>query len=248
MINIREMSKKEEKIFITDNPLAQSSLKHDAMAAFEECAKLETLVKDFGLPLTREIVTDCLTLRKDVMSVPTEGTAKFVGEKSEAERFSREFTPVEVWRNNEHLQAAFDAMLKGVEAQGGRAADIKQHKEALKKDFDKLLSDIYGVFHVNRLTIKTDALLRYFDIENDSIVLVPDFDERIKADTATYATKEDAKAACNLHREIAKQLNKLADLMKNVPRYEFAEELDKLFFQSEDGTIQATPIDYDLFT
>ena len=53
------MSKKEEKIFITDNPLAQSSLKHDVMAAFEECAKLVTLVKDFGMPLTREIVTDC---------------------------------------------------------------------------------------------------------------------------------------------------------------------------------------------
>lgn len=242
------MKKKEEKIFITDNPLAQSSLKHDVMAAFEECAKLETLVKDFGMPLTREIVTDCLTLRKDVESVPAEGTAKFVGEKSEAERFSHEFTPVEVWRNNEHLQAAFDAILRDVEAHGGRTADIKQRKEALQKDFDKLLCDIYGVFHVNCLTIKTDALLRYFDIENDCIVLASDFDERIKADTATYATKEDAKDACVLHREIAKQLNTLADLMKNVPRYEFAAELDKLFYQSEEGTIQATPIDYDLFT
>lgn len=218
------------------------------MAAFEECAKLETLVKDFGLPLTCEIVTDCLTLRKDVESVPAEGTAKFVGEKSEAERFSHEFTPVEVWRNNEHLQTAFDAMLRDVEAQGGRTADIKQRKEALQKDFDKLLCDIYGVFHVNRLTIKTDALLKYFDIENDGIVLVSDFEDRLKADTATYATKEDAKNACVLHRKIAKQLNTLADLMKNVPRYEFAAELDKLFYQSEEGTIQATPIDYDLFT
>ncbi len=242
------MKKKEEKIFITDNPLAQSSLKHDVMAAFEECAKLETLVKDFGLPLTREIVTDCLTLRKAVESLPAEGTAKFFGEKSEAERFHREFIPVEVWRNIEHLQAAFDAMVQEIVVQGGRAAYIKQRKEALKSDFDKLLEEIYGVFHIGRLTVRTDALLRYFDIENDSIVLVPDFDERVKADTATYATKEDAKDACVLHREIAKQLNTLADLMKNVPRYEFAEELDKLFYQSEEGTIQATPIDYDLFT
>lgn len=242
------MSNKEEKIFITDNPLAQSSIKHDVMAAFEECAKLKTLVKDFGFPLTREIVTDCLTLRKDVESIPAEGTAKFVGEKSQTERFAREFTTVEVWRNNEHLQAAFDAFLRDVEAQGGRTADIKQRKEALQKDFDRLLCDIYGVFHVNRLTIKTDELLKYFDIENDGIVLVSDFDDRLKADTATYATKEDAKNACVLHRKIAKQLNTLADLMKNVPRYEFAAELDKLFYQSEEGTIQATPIDYDLFT
>ena len=134
------MSKKEEKrIFITDNPLAQSMLKREVMDAFNECVKLETLVKDFGLPLTREIVTDCLTLRRGVENVPTEGTSRWVGEKAEAERFAREFVPVEVWRNSEHLQAAFDTMLQEAEAQGGRAADIKQRKEALQKDFDKLL-------------------------------------------------------------------------------------------------------------
>ena len=242
------MTKKEEKIFVTDNPLVQSSLKHDVMAAFEKCTKLETLVKDFGMPLTREIVTDCLTLRKEVESVPAEGAAKFIGEKSEAERFAREFTPVEVWRNNEHLRAAFDVILQGIEAQGGRNADIKQRKEALKRDFDKLLGDIYGVFHVNLHTIRTDTLLRYFDVENESVVLVPDLDERLKADTATYATTAEGKSACNLHREIARHLNALADLMKNVSRCEFVIELDKLFYLSEDKTIQATPIDYDLFT
>lgn len=242
------MRKKTEKIFITENPLAKSSLKSDVLKAFERCGELETLVKDFGLPLTRDIVADCLTLRKETKQIPVEGTAKFVGDKSQAERFQKEFMPVEVWANSEHLQAAFDAMLHEVDAQGGRAADIVQRKEALKSGFDKLLEDIYGVFHVNLLTIKTDALLRYFDIKNESIILVSDFDERLEADTATYATTEGAKAACNLHREIAKKLNTLADLMKNVPRNEFAEELDKLFFQSEDGAIQATPIDYDLFT
>ena len=242
------MSKKEEKIFITDNPLAQSMLKREVMDAFNECAKLETLVKDFGLPLTREIVTDCLTLRREIENVPAEKTSRWVGEKSETERFAKEFVPVEVWRNSEHLQAAFDVMLKDAETQGGRASDIKQRKDVLKSEFEQLLENLYGVFHIKRLTIKTDKLLRYFDIENDSIVLVPDFDERLKADTATYATKEEAKAACNLHRDIAKQLNELADLMKKAARYEFVVELHKLFFQSEDGTIQATPIDYDLFT
>lgn len=241
------MSKKE-KVFITDNPLAKSSLKRDVLDAFEECPKLETLVKDFGLPLTREIVTDCLTLRKEIENVPADNTSRWVGEKSEAEHFAKEFVPVEVWRNSEHLQAAFDVILQAAEKQGGRAADIKQRKDVLQSDYNKLLEDIYGVFHVNRLTIKTDKLLRYFDVENDSIVLVPDFEDRLKADTATYAKTENGINACNLHRDIAKQLSALADLMKNVPRYEFAAELNKLFFQSEDGAIQATPIDYDLFT
>lgn len=239
---------KEEKIFITDNPLAQTQLKGEVMGAFEQCAKLETLVKDFGLPLTREIVTDCLTLRRGIENVPAEGTKKWVGEKSEAARFAREFTPVEVWRNSEHLQAAFEVMLKEAEAQGGRASDIKQRKDTLKSEYDKLLENIYGLFHINLLTIKTDSLLQYFDVKNDSIVLVSDFDDRLKADTATYAKKAEGIAACNLHRDIAKQLNAFADLMKNVARYEFVTGLDRLFYQSEDGTIQATPLDYDLFT
>ena len=70
----------------------------------------------------------------------------------------------------------------------------------------------------------------------------------LKEKVEQTATKEEAKAACNLHRDIAKQLNALADLMKKAARYEFVVELHKLFYQSEDGTIQATPIDYDLFT
>lgn len=242
------MRKKEERIFITDNPLAEQSLKHDVMAAFERCGELGTLVKDFGLPLTRDIVTDCLTLRKETERIPVEGTTKWVGDDSDAKRFAREFQPVEVWANCEHLKAAFEVLLQEVETQTGRAADIKQRKETLQSDFDKLLGDIYGVFHINRRIIKTDCLIRYFDIVNDSIVLVADFDKRLKEDTATYATTSEAKEACNLHRDIAEKLNALAVLMKNVPRYEFGDELDKLFYQSEDGTIQATPIDYDLFT
>lgn len=240
------MSKKDNRIFVTDNPLAQSSIKRDVLGAFDKCGKLETLIKDFGLPLTRDIVTDCLTLSKETERVPAERTTKWVGEKADAERFSNEFKPVEVWRNNEHLKAAFEKML--LEVQGERVADINQRKETLKSGFDNLLEDIYGVFHIGNLVVDTNHLLRYFDIKNDSIVLAGDFDERLKADTATYATKEEAKDACKLHREIALQLNKLGDLMKNVPRSEFAAELDKLFFLSEDDAIQATPIDYDLFT
>ena len=242
------MFKKEEKIFVTDNPLTQSSLKSEVLKAFERCAKLETLVKDFGLPLTRDIVKDCLTLRKETRNVQVEGTAKWVGESSEAKHFPREFKPVEIWRNNEHLQIAFNTMLKEAEAQGGRVADIKQRKDELQSEFDILLDDIYNVFHINRQTIETGSLLKYFDIENNSIVLIADFDERLKEDTATYATTTEAKDACILHREIAEKLDALAALMKNVPRYEFASELNKLFYLTEDGKIQATPIDYDLFT
>lgn len=239
--------KKVEKIFITDNPYAQNSLKNDVMRALERCAKLEALLKDFGLPVTREIVTDCLTLRKDTESIPYEETTKWVGEKSV--RFAREMVSVEVWRNSEHLQTAFDTMLAETDTQDARTSDIKRRKDTLKVEFDKLLEDIYGVFHINLLTISTDALLKYFDIKNDSIVLVSDFEERLKAETATYATKEESKYAFNLHREIAGKLNELADLLKEVDRTELANELDRLFCLSDDGrTIQASPIDYDLYT
>jgi hypothetical protein len=78
--------------------------------------------------------------------------------------------------------------------------------------------------------------------------LPKNIDELIKADTATYATTEKGKAAYQLHKQIAENLNALADMMKNASRNNFTSNLETLFFEGEDGNVHPTPIDYDLFT
>ena len=237
---------KEEKIFVTDNPLMESELKHNVMATFDQCGKLEALLYDFGFPITREIVTDCLTLHKEVVSIPIEGRVKWVGENDV--RFAKEYAPTEEWRNDEHLQAERKRIENDIVANDERPADREAKINALMTDYDKLLGKIYGLFHIQKHTIETSDFLRYFEIADGHIILPKDFDERLKADCATYAETKQGKAACHLHREAAGTLNRLAGMLKSVARYEFVTGLDRLFYQSEDGTILAAPIDYDLFT
>ena len=112
-------------------------------------------------------------------------------------------------------------------------------------DYDKLLGKIYGLFHIQKHTIETSDFLRYFEIADGHIILPEDFDERLKADCATYAETKQGKAACKRHRDIAESLNELAGMMRNVS---FAHSLHNLFIIDEKGHISAAPIDYDLFT
>ncbi len=244
--NFIEKMKTEEKIFVTDNPILETELKRRVLSAFEPCKKAAQLLKDFGFPLTQENVSDCLSLRKVVKQGTALGAAKWVGETSD--RFSKEFEALEVFEGTEHLETELNKILQDVEAGGGRATERTAKAEAIKSEYRKMLSDIYGLFHVGRRTIETADLLHYLVVDSDGVSLPKDIDEQIKADTATYATTALGKKAYKLHNEIAERLNAFADIMKNANRVNFADNIDSLFSYDSNGRIYTSPIDYDLFT
>lgn len=236
---------KKEKVFIAENPTEEAQQKHNVLTAFEVCEKAAKIVKNFGIPVSRDTVKDCLTLKKTIRQVAADDTEEWIGEGKS--RFAK-YAAVEAFDNDTHLRAELEKMLADIEASDTRAAERTAKANALRAEYDEMLARIYGLFHVGRRDISTGELLQYIEVKDGVISLPKDLEERIKADTSTYATTERGMKAYYLHKEICDKLNALADLMKNVPRYEFAAELDKLFYQSEEGTIQATPIDYDLFT
>ncbi len=235
----------EEKIFITNNPIEETELKRRVLSAFEPCKKVAQMLKDFGFTLTQENVSDCLSLRKVVKQGTAQGTAKWVGEASD--RFSKEFEALEVFEGAEHLKAELNRILKDVKAGGGRETERMAKAESIKSEYKKLLSDIYGLFHVGRRTIETADLLHYLVVDSDGVSLPKDIDEQIKADTATYATTALGKKAYKLHNEIAERLNAFADIMKNANRVNFASNIDSLFSYDSKGEIHTSPLDYDLF-
>ncbi len=238
--------KTKERYFITDNPLLEIDTKRRVMSAFEPCKQAAKIVTDFGFTLTREIVADCLTLRKVTKSHPAQCTAKWVGESTD--RYPKEFEAVEAFEGDEHLKAELSKMLDGIEASDERPAAKKAKIEALKEEYEIMVSQIYGLFHLGRKTIETECLYRYFFVEAGEVMLPKDIDERIKADTATYAETEKGIKAYKLHRQIAENLNTLADMMKNASRSNFTSNVDALFFEGEDGSVQPSPIDYDIYT
>lgn len=238
--------KTKEKIFITDNPLLEIDTKRRVMLAFEQCKQAAKLVTDFGFTLTREIVADCLTLRKVIKSRSAQGTAKWVGESTD--KYQKELEAVEVFEGDEHMKTEFSKMMDKVGASDERPAAKEAKNNALKKEYESMLSRIWGLFHTGRQPIDTEPLLRYYDVEAGEVILPKDIGERIKADTATYAETEKGIKAYKLHRQIAENLNTLAGMMKNASRSNFTSNVDALFFEGEDGSVQPSPIDYDIYT
>ena len=239
---------KQERIYITDNPTEEFEVRRDVLRAFEPCKQAVEIVKGFGFAVSFDIVKDCLSLRKVVKQVEVEGTAKWVGERNE--HFAKEYAATEVYEGDEHLRTALKAMLHDIESGSERAAAKKAKSDTLVKEYEGMLDSIYALFHVGsgRFAISTKELLRYVIVEDGSVSLPANINERIKADTATYAEAPNGIAAYKLHKEISEKLTALADLMKNASRDNFTSNLHNLFILNESGVISPAPIDYDLYT
>lgn len=237
---------KKEKIFITRNPIEEAQLKHSVLSAFEACEKAAKIVKNFGIPVSRGTVKDCLTLKKTIRQVAADDTEEWIGEGES--RFAKEYAAVEAFDNDTHLRAELEKMLADIEASDTRAAERTAKANALRAEYDEMLARIYGLFHVGRRDISTGELLQYIEVKDGVISRPKDLEERIKADTSTYVTTEQGAKAYYLHKEICDKLNALADVMKNARRDNFTDNIQSLFVAGEDGNVYPTPIDYDLFT
>ena len=138
-------------------------------------------------------------------------------------------------------------MLKAIEDGQERPNEKQAKAEQLKAEYAEFLESVYGLFHVQLLTIDTKPLLKYFDIKDGHIVLPEDLGEQMKADAAIYTETEGGVEAYKLHQKLADGLNIMFDLMKNGDRIALAAEYSKLFTVDNNGKIYAAPVDYDLF-
>ena len=238
--------KKKERIFIADVPVNATFLLSEVTAAFRRCQLAANRVEEFGLPVTTDTINDCLTLRKVTERREVEGVTKYVGDLST--KFQKEFEAVEVITGDVHLRQELEKLISDV-IQGGTGIVPKQKAiEAMKHEYEDMLEKIYNIFHVARKTYNTDSLLRYLIVENGQVSLPDDIDERIRLDTAIYAETEKGKAAYRLHKEIAESLNALADILVKQDRQYLINNISELFFTDENGNVQPSPLDYDLYT
>lgn len=235
----------KEKIFVSENKEKFYRLHEAVRDAFEQCEELEQLITGFGLPMTHEIVSDCLSLAKTTENRPKENCGTWVGMNDG--QTQKEYEPVEVYTDKDHLDAEFSAMLKAIE-DGQKRPNEKQAKaESLKAEYTEFLDSVYGLFHIKLLTIDTKPLLKYFDIKDGHVVLPEDLGEQMKADAAIYTETDGGVEAYKLHHKLADGLNILFDLMKNGDRLALSGEIQKLFAVDADGRVSAATFDYDLF-
>ena len=235
----------KDKIFVTENKDKFYRLHEAVRDAMDKREELETLITGFGMPITREIVSDCLSLAKATENRPKAEQGTWVGVNDG--QTQKEYEPVEVFVNTDHLDAELSSMLKAIEDGQERPNEKQAKAEQLKAEYAEFLESVYGLFHVQLLTIDTKPLLKYFDIKDGHIVLPEDLGEQMKADAAIYTETEGGVEAYKLHQKLADGLNIMFDLMKNGDRIALAAEYSKLFTVDNNGKIYAAPVDYDLF-
>lgn len=234
-----------EKIFITENE-NEFNRKHEAVReAIEQCEGLERLIVGFGLSVTREIVSDCLTLSKGVENRPKEKRVILLG--INAEQTHTEYEPVEVFTNTEHIDAAFADMLKAVENGPERPNEKQAKADRLKAEYEDFLQAVYDLFHIQLYVIDTEPLLKYFVIKDGHVSLPEDFGEQLRRDTAIYTESEEGVAAYKLHQKLVEGVNLLFGMMKNRDHLSVAVGIQNLFAIDGEGKVTAAPIDYDLF-
>lgn len=235
----------KERIFVTENKDIFYRLHEAVRDAMDKSEELEKLITGFGMPITREIVSDCLSLAKATENRPKAEQGTWVGVNDG--QTQKEYEPVEVFVNTENLDKELSAMLKAIEDGQERPNEKQAKAEQLKAEYAEFLERVYGLFHVQLLTIDTKPLLKYFDIKGGHIVLPEDLGERMKSDTAIYTETDGGVEAYKFHQKLAEGLNILLDLMKNGDRIALAADFGKLFAVDNNGKISAAPIDYDLF-
>lgn len=234
-----------EKIFIIENA-NEFNRKHEAVRdVIEQCGELERLITGFGLSITHEIVSDCLSLEKGIEDRPIEQRRILLGINEE--QVCTEYAPVEVFKNTEHLDAAFADMLKAVENGQDRPNEKQEKADRLKAEYWDFLQAVYNLFHIKLLVIDTEPLLKYFVIKDGHVSLPEDFGEQLRRDTAIYAESEEGVAAYKLHQKLVEGVNLLFNMMKNGDRPSLAANIQKLFTVEGEGKVTAAPIDYDLF-
>lgn len=236
----------EKKILVYENTEAVKQLQNKVEKAYGKCGELESLVKDFGIALTKEVVIDCLTLTKVIRKRPAEGQPRYIG--VEAGQAPITYEALESFDNTEHLDGEFSVLIDTIKSENNvRADDKKERIEKLKGDYDVLLHKVYGLFHVGKHVIDTAELVKYIDIRDGHIVLQSEYDAQVKAETTIYAETMNGVKAYHRHMELVKGINEFVGMFKNVSRERLAANLDNLFLSDGNGNVVAAPVDYDLY-
>lgn len=226
-------------IFVGENSLARLECMRNLRFQFKKAQQFVPLIKDANLPVTRDIVMDCLTMTKaEQATFPTDENGKV----------SKYGTMSYVYKHCPHIDAEFARMTQA--ATEGRPKLIADKEEAeIASVAANFKESVFGVFSNLGKDSKerTEELQRYVLVDGGEIKLPEDIEERVAHDTGVWCETEAQAQALEAHRQAA---NAVRDFLALFPRQYWPHstaELGNLFKFGEDGTIQTQTIDYSLF-
>lgn len=231
---MKEMKEKEEKktefkpIFVGENAVEKMELMRNLNTQLAKAQEFVPLIQDAELPITEEVVLDCLRITKETANV--NGTA------------------VEIFKHCENIDNEFAKQINLLSCNKPKIVAEREKKE-LESVATTFKENVFKVFANLGSNSKesTAELQKYMVVEQGEIRLPEDIEERAKQDTGVFCKTEEQAQAFEAHKQAA---DAIAAFLKHFPeryRPRTSAELGNLFALNEVGEVVAQIVDYSLY-
>ena len=226
-------------IFVGENSVQKNECLRDLRFQLYKAQRFIPLIKEANLPITQEIVLDCLTITKEqVCTYPTD-------EKGNISELGQ---PSIVYKHCPSIDAEFAKQMElATEGKPKVIANVlKSDIESTETAFKESVFKVFANFASNSKEI-TEKLQKYLIVDGDEIKLPEDIEERVKQDTGVFCKTEEQAQALEAHRQAAQAINAFLAHFPKQYQPQLPAEVGNLFKFGEDGSIQPQIIDYSLY-
>ena len=226
-------------IFVGENSAKKREFMRNLRFDLNKAQSFIPLIKEANLPITQEIVLDCLTITKEqVCTYPTD----------ENGNFSELGQPSIVYKHCPSIDAEFAKQME-LATEGKPKVIANRFKSEIESTATAFKENVFKVFANVGSNSKesTYELQKYVFVDGDEIKLPEDIEERVKQDTGVFCKTEEQAQAFEAHKQAADAINAfLAHFPKQYCPHVSA-EVGNLFAFDEMGNVCAQIIDYSLY-
>lgn len=226
-------------IFVGENRAEKNRYMQELRFQFKKAQQFIPLIKEANLPITQEIVLDCLTITKEeVCTYPTDENGK-VSELGQ--------TSI-IYKHCPSIDAEFAKLMKLATEDKPKviANTIKSEIESTATAFKESVFKVFANLGSNSKE-STNELQKYFFVDGDEIKLPEDIEERVKQDTGVFCKTEAQAKALEAHRQAAEAINAFLAHFPEQYRPQTPAGVGNLFAFDEMGNVCAQTIDYSLY-
>lgn len=226
-------------IFVGENSAAKIKLMRDLRFQLNQARSFIPLIKEANLPITQEIVLDCLTITKEeVCTYPTDENGK-VSELGQTSIIYKHCPSIDA-EFAKQMELATEGKPKVIA--NGFKSEIESTATAFKENVFK----VFANFGSNSKEDTTE-LQKYVFVDGDEIKLPEDIEERVKQDTGILCKTEEQAQAFEAHKQAADAINAFLAHFPKQYRPQMPAEVGNLFAFNKMGNVCAQIIDYSLY-
>lgn len=226
-------------IFVGENSAEKTTFMWDLRSQLNKAQSFIPLIKEANLPITQEIVLDCLTITKEQVCIyPTDENGKI----------SELGQPSTIYKHCPSIDAEFAKQME-LATEGKPKVIANGFKSEIESTATAFKENVFKVFANLGSNSKEDTykLQKYVFVDGDEIKLPEDIEERVKQDTGVFCKTEEQAQAFEAHKQAADAINAFLAHFPEQYRPQTYVEIGSLFAFDEMGNVCAQLIDYSLY-